>query len=110
MAKRKIPPHDVARKVLHDVGRDIDQTTVDTAMLSAERIAQAYKNLFTGEDGAIVLADLKHKFNGTTVRIRPAGIDPHEVIYREGQRSLYLALCEAQVPPVPITHDEEIEI
>lgn len=99
MAKKK--------DVLQQVAEEVDAETLAPDALTPERLALAYARVFTGEDGAIVLADLRQKFHGTTVRIRPAGIDPYEVIFREGQRHVYLSLCEAQEPPVQITHAEE---
>jgi len=107
MAKKK-PTEDVARQVLHQVAQEVDAARLQAA-LTPERIALAYRRVFSGEDGEIVLADLKSKFNGTTVRLRQTGIDPYETHFKEGQRSLYLALCEAMEPPTPVTHNEETE-
>ena len=83
--------------MLAEIAREIEakHRTPETP----ERIALAYRRVFEGPDGEIVLADLKAKFNGSCVRIRPAGIDPYEVVYREGQRDLYLYLVESMTPP-----------
>lgn len=90
------------------IRKEVDEAPAQPEALTPERIARAYHNVFSDGDGAIVLEDLRARFNaGTTVRIRPSGIDVHEVLYREGQRSLYLALCERMMPPVQITHEQE---
>ena len=75
-----------------------------------ERIKLAYRRLFTGEDGSIVLADLKARFhNGVTIKRRATGIDPFETHFNEGQRAFYVQICERMEPPVTIvqTHEEE---
>jgi hypothetical protein len=102
MAKKKV---DVAREVLHQVGQEVEQQA--KAEITVERIALAYRRLFESEDGEIVLADLKARFDGTTVRVRSNGIDPYETHFREGQRYIYRHLCEAKVPPPPITQPQE---
>jgi len=75
-----------------------------------ERIKLAYRRLFDGEDGSIVLADLKARFHlATTAKRRAHGIDPIEMAVNEGQRMFYVGICEQMEPPVTIvqTHEEE---
>jgi hypothetical protein len=103
MAKKR----DVLRETLHEVGQEVSATETKAA-LTPERIALAYARVFSGEDGEIVLEDLKAKFNGTTVRIRPTGIDPYEVVFREGERHIYLHLVEMKTPPpAPVSSEGE---
>jgi hypothetical protein len=76
-----------------------------------EQIAEAYHNLFEGQYGALVLADLRAKFErGTTVTVHPhRGIDPYETHFREGQRYVYQYLCELRTPPPPPANPNEQE-
>lgn len=94
------------KSVLQQVGEEVT-AELTAEGLTPERIALAYARLFSGEDGAIVLADLKAKFNGTTVNMRSRGIDPFETHFREGERHLYLHLVESKTPPPAHTTDEE---
>ncbi len=94
------------KPVLRQVAEEVDAENLRRS-LTPERIKEAYRNVFTGEDGAIVLSDLKAKFNGTTVRLRPRGIDPYEVVLKEGQRQMYLFLVDQIEPPVPVTLEAE---
>lgn len=89
------------------IRKEVEAAPAQPEAMTPERIARAYRNVFSDGDGAIVLEDLRRKFNGSTVRLRPSGIDPYEVVFREGQRSLYLNLCERMEPPVAVTHDED---
>jgi hypothetical protein len=106
MARRKAKVEIDSRvETLRQVAQEVDAELVKPE-LTPERIALAYKRVFEGLDGEIVLEDLKAKFNGTTVRMRPSGIDPYEVVHREGQRSLYLYLVEYRTPPPKPTTEE----
>lgn len=103
--KREETREEARRKTLAAVAKEVDGEK-QAEVITPERIALAYRRVFDGPDGEIVLADLKAKFNGTTIRIRPTGIDPYEVVHREGQRSLYLYLVEYKSPPPAPTTTE----
>ena len=107
--KRKTGTGNIRVDTLRDVAAEIDRELAAPEVLTPERIAIAYARHFDdNEDARIVLEDLKAKFNGTTVRLRPNGIDPYETHFREGQRYLYAYLVERKSPP-PKPQQEERE-
>ena len=101
----------MARKPAEDVKREINKEIWDdkhhVQMMTPERIAEAYRNLFAGVEGQIVLADLRARFHlGVTIKKRANGIDPYETHFNEGQRSIYVALCEKLQPPASLASSE----
>ena len=97
-------------KPLKDMKQVIFEETQKTVVeeVTFERIKLAYRRLFNGEDGSIVLADMKARFhNGSTVKRRANGIDPLEMAFNEGQRAMYVGICEQMQPPVVLANVEQ---
>lgn len=52
----------------------------------------AYKNVFSGDNGNLVLADLGIFCNSTDSTVRTKPIDPYDVLHKEGMRRVFLRI------------------
>jgi len=64
--------------------------TVDQVSANRRKLKTAYYRLFTSPEAEVVLLDLNHQFNRTTLRINSGRIDPYDSIAAAGSREVLL--------------------
>jgi hypothetical protein len=55
--------------------------------MTPKELRATYRQIFTGDDGKVVLEDLAKRFN---IHSTSFSKDPHETAFREGQRDVVL--------------------
>jgi len=79
----------------------------EARQLTRDEVAQAYRNVFAGEDGALVLAHLQHQFGytrGTTLEAN----DGITTAWREGQRYVLVHIGR-MLEDVSLEENEKVE-
>lgn len=79
------------------------------ADLTEEELSRLYMSVFNTENGQIVLEDLRNRcFDKHSTVIEHAAVDPFQVVYKEGRRSVLL-MIETQLAPIESAEQEKQE-
>jgi hypothetical protein len=67
--------------------------------LSAEDLSRVYMDVFNTDNGKLVLADLANRCHANISTVAEnQSVDPFQVVYKEGRRSVYLHLLTMLLP------------
>jgi hypothetical protein len=75
--------------------------------LTPEQLSRIYMEVFNTDNGQLVLEDLKNRCHAEISTVSEGGIDPFQVVYKEGRRSVLLHIQTQLKPHEEAANKEE---